>query len=152
MRRLAERVPGARDSPAGSAAPRLPRRPAELRSWEPFGALAGRRERALAPGLEVVAERRLGARPGLRLVAGGGPDDLEGDGVGADGRDPEQPPVRAEGDEVAGLGAASDRPEAELGPAGLGPLDRRVRLLSHQLIVSTGNTLALPPFGLAGPA
>ncbi len=82
----------------------------------------------------------------------GGADDLEDEGVGAGGRDPEQLPLGADGDEVAGPGHAPDRPEAELGPAGLGPLDRRVRLPSHQAIVATGNTIALPPFGLAEPA
>ena len=100
----------------------------------------------------LVAERRLDARPDLCLVAPRGPDDLEDDGVGADGRDPEQLPLGAERDQVAGPGAAADRPEAELGPAGLGPLDRRVRLPSHEAIVSTGNTLALPPFGPVEPA
>jgi hypothetical protein len=86
---------------------------------------AGRREGALAPRLEVVAERRLDARPDVGLVAGGGTYDLEHDGGGSIGGDPEQLPLGAEGDEVAGPGAAATRPEAELGPARLGPFETR---------------------------
>jgi hypothetical protein len=55
-----------------------------------LGVLVGSRERA--PRLEVVAERRLGARPDLRLVAGSSSDDLEGDARGADRRNPEAAP------------------------------------------------------------
>ena len=72
-----------------------------------------------------LLDQRLDARPDLRLVAGGGFDDLEGDGLGADRRDPEQLHLGAEGDEVAGPGHAPDRLQAELGPAGLDRVDRR---------------------------
>ena len=153
----AQSAPPGRSGRGGTAgsAPQLrgrSRLAAGLRSWTSRSPRRAPRT-CPRPGLQVVAEPRPDARPDLWLVAGRGPDDLQDDVAGADRRDPEQPPLGAVGDEVADPGHASDRPEPELRPAGLGALDRRVRLPSRSGGPSSRPQIfPLPPLGLSEPA